>query len=163
VPAIVIGVASVLILVVNIGTPEIFTAVTSVAVIMIYLAYLLVTAPLLVRRLRGRWPDPTAQSSGYFSMGRLGLPVNILAVLWGGGMALNLAWPREAVYGSGALRWIAFIFIGAVSLIGLGWFFAKGRHQLGTLPEHMAEQIDQQLGEPTGAEPTTKPTAGEQA
>ncbi|HTF51431.1 MAG TPA: amino acid permease [Pseudonocardia sp.] len=141
IPAIVIGVASVLILVVNIGTPEIFTAITSVAVIMIYLAYLLVTAPLLVKRLRGEWPEPGG-SGGYFSLGRFGLPVNIIAVLWGAGMALNLAWPRSAVYGDGPLRWIAFIFIGAIVAIGLGWFFARGRHQLGCLPEHMAKQMD---------------------
>ncbi|WP_051343013.1 APC family permease [Pseudonocardia spinosispora] len=152
VPAIVIGVAAVLILVVNIDTPEIFTAVTSVAVIMIYLAYLLVTAPLLLKRLRGEWPEKTATPSGYFSLGRWGLPVNILAVLWGAGMALNLAWPRASVYGEGAVRWIAFIFIGALVLIGLGWFFGKGRHQLGCLPEHMAKQLD--------IDPTT---AGEQA
>ena len=43
------GVVAVLILVVNIGSPQIFTAVTSVAIIMIYLAYLLVTAPMLRR------------------------------------------------------------------------------------------------------------------
>jgi amino acid transporter len=146
VPAILIGVVAVLILVVNIGTPEIFTAVTSVAVIMIYLAYLLVTAPLLVRRLRGQWPDPGA-APGYFSLGRFGLPVNILATLWGAGMALNLAWPREAVYGAGVLRWIAFLFIGALSVIGLAWFLLRGRHQLGCLPEHMAKQLD--------ADPTT--------
>jgi amino acid transporter len=142
VPAIVIGIASVLILVVNIGTPEIFTAVTSVAVIMIYVAYVLVTGPLLIKRLRGQWPDADGKRSGYFSLGRWGLPVNIIAVLWGGGMALNLAWPREAVYGTGALRWIAFIFIGAIVAIGLAWFFARGRQQLGCLPEHMAKQLD---------------------
>ena len=130
-----------LILVVNIGTPEIFTAVTSVAVIMIYLAYLLVTAPLLVRRLRGQWPDPGA-APGHFSLGRFGQPVNILAVLWGVGMALHLAWPREAVYGAGVLRWIALLFIGALSVIGLSWFLLRGRHQLGCLPEHMAKQLD---------------------
>ena len=26
--------------------------------------------------------------------------VNIIAVVWGAGMALNLAWPREAIYGT---------------------------------------------------------------
>jgi urea carboxylase system permease len=141
VPAVLIGVVAVLILVVNIGTPKIFTAVTSVAIIMIYIAYLLVTGPLLLKRLRGEWPD--AGSKGYFTLGRFGLPVNILAVIWGAAMAVNLAWPREEVYGEGALAWIAFIFIGAIVLIGLGWFFAKGRHQLGTLPEHMAKNLEQ--------------------
>ena len=141
IPAILIGVVAVLILVVNIGTPQIFTAVTSVAVIMIYLAYLLVTVPMLVKRFRGQWPGPGATQGGYFSLGKLGLPVNVIAVLWGAGMALNLAWPREDVYGSGPLRWIAFIFIGAVALVGLAWFRLKGRHRLGTLPEHQAEQM----------------------
>lgn len=145
VPAILIGVASVLILVVNIGSPAIFTAVTSVAIIMIYIAYLLVTGPMLLKRLRGQWPGPEGASSGYFSLGRLGLPINILAVLWGAAMALNLAWPRADVYGEGVLRWIAFIFIGAVALIGLLWFRLKGRHQLGTLPEHMAKQMEGEL------------------
>ncbi|MBC3189805.1 amino acid permease [Pseudonocardia sp. C8] len=137
VPAVVIGVVATAILVVNIGTPEIFTAVTSVAVIMIYLAYLLVTVPLLVKRLRGQWPRPD-RPRGFFTLGRWGLPVNLVAVVWGAAMALNLAWPREDVYGSGVLRWIAFLFIGAVAVAGLVWFRLKGRHQLGTLPEHAA-------------------------
>ena len=68
---------------------------------------------MLVKRFRGEWPGPDAKSSGYFSLGRWGLPVNIVAVLWGGLMALNLAWPREDVYGEGLLAWTAFIFIGA--------------------------------------------------
>ncbi len=140
IPAVVIGVASVLILVVNIGTPKIFTAVTSVAIIMIYVAYLLVTVPLLRKRLNGEW---RTGGDGYFSLGKLGLPINILAVLWGGAMALNLAWPREEVYGEGALAWIAFIFIGAVVLIGLAWFQLKGRHSLGVLPEHVAKRLEE--------------------
>ncbi|NQX05189.1 amino acid permease [Rathayibacter sp. VKM Ac-2856] len=134
-PAVLIGVLAVLILVVNIGTPEIFTAVTSVAVILIYLAYLLVTVPLLVRRLRGRWPTADAPA-GYFSLGRLGLPVNVVAVLWGAAMTVNLAWPRTEVYGDGPLRWIALIVVAAVVTTGLLWFRLHGRHRLGVLPEH---------------------------
>ena len=148
IPAVLIGMVAVLILVVNIGTPAIFTAVTSVAVIMIYLAYLLVTAPMLVKRLRGVWPGPDAGRSGYFSLGRFGLPVNILAVVWGAAMALNLAWPRAEVYGEG-LRWIAFIFIGAIIVLGLAWYHTKGKHQVGTLPEHMARNME---GAPDGTQ-----------
>jgi urea carboxylase system permease len=141
IPAVLIGVVAVLILAVNIGSPTIFTAVTSVAVIMIYLAYLLVTVPMLIKRFRGQWPGPGASNRGYFSLGKLGLPVNILAVLWGAAMALNLAWPRAELYGPGLLSWIAFIFIGAIVVFGLAWFQTKGRHQVGTLPEHMASHI----------------------
>ncbi|OLT13169.1 amino acid permease [Pseudonocardia sp. CNS-139] len=141
VPAVVIGVAALLILVVNIGTPEIFTAVTSVAIIMIYVAYLLVTLPMLGRRLRGQWPGPDAPA-GRFSLGRWGLPVNIVAVVWGVAMAVNLAWPRPDVYGEGVLSWIAFIFIGAVALLGLAWYALRGRHRVGTLPEHAAKELE---------------------
>lgn len=136
VPAVVIGALAVLILVVNIGTPEIFTAVTSVAVVLIYLAYLLVTVPLLLRRLRGRWPTADAPS-GYFSLGRLGLPVNVVAVLWGAAMAVNLAWPRVEVYGDdGPLQYVAVIVVGVVVAVGLAWFTLRGRRRLGVLPEH---------------------------
>ena len=47
----------------------------------------------------GQWPPADLAAGGYFTMGRWGMFVNIVAVLWGAGMALNLAWPREAVYG----------------------------------------------------------------
>jgi urea carboxylase system permease len=148
VPAVLIGVVAVLILVVNIGTPAIFTAVTSVAVIMIYVAYLLVTVPMLVKRLRGEWPGPDAKQGGYFSLGRWGLPVNIVAVVWGAVMALNLAWPRVEVYGE-SFRWIAFIFIGGIAALGLAWYHAKGKHRVGTLPEHMARNME---GAPDGTQ-----------
>jgi urea carboxylase system permease len=141
VPAVLTGVVAVLILVVNIGSPQIFTAVTSVAIIMIYLAYLLVTAPMLRRRLRGEWPGPNPPQ-GYFSLGRWGLPINILAVVWGAAMALNLAWPRPEVFGQGVLRFLPLLFIGAIIVLGLAWFRAKGRHQLGCLPEHMARNLE---------------------
>lgn len=143
IPSIVVGVLALIILVVNIGSPEVFTAVTSVAIIMIYIAYLLVTGPMLLRRLRGQWPDAAARGSGYFSLGKLGLPVNILAVLWGVVMSINLAWPREAVYGAGWLAWSAFIFIGAIIVVGLAWYGLRGRHRVGTLPEHMAQQLEE--------------------
>jgi amino acid transporter len=58
---------------------------------MIYLSYLFGTVAMLRARLRG-WPTKAAP----FSLGRWGLTVNVLAILWGGGMLLNIAWPRAA-------------------------------------------------------------------
>ncbi|MCW0213720.1 MAG: amino acid permease, partial [Pseudonocardia sp.] len=116
---------------------------TSVAIIMIYIAYLLVTVPMLVKRFKGEWPGPDARKGGYFSLGKLGLPINLLAVAWGAAMAINLAWPRADVYGEGVMSWIAFIFIGAVMAAGLAWFHLRGRHKLGTLPEHLAKQMEE--------------------
>jgi urea carboxylase system permease len=140
VPAVVIGLIAILILVINVGQPKIFTVLTSIAIIMIYLAYLMVTGPLLKKRLQGQWPPKDLKEGGYFTMGRWGLPVNIFAVLWGAGMALNLAWPREAVYGTPWYNtWGAFVYIGIILGLGLIWYFTVGKKNIGTLKSHAAE------------------------
>ena len=137
VPAVLIGVIAELILVLNIGQPKIFTVLTSIAVIMIYLAYLMVTVPLLRKRLAGQWPPPDLAAGGYFTMGRWGMLVNIVAVLWGAGMALNLAWPRVAVYGAPWYNtWGAFVYISIILGAGVWWYAIKGRHHIGTLASH---------------------------
>lgn len=137
VPAIVIGVLAVLILVININQPKIFTVLTSIAIIMIYLAYLMVTGPLLKKRLQGQWPPKDLKEDGYFTMGRWGMFVNIVAVVWGAAMALNLAWPREAVYGTPWYNtWGAFVYIGIILATGLLWYGLKGRHHIGVLRSH---------------------------
>jgi urea carboxylase system permease len=153
VPAVVIGVLALAVLVLNIRQPQIFTALTSIAVVMIYLAYLLVTVPMLISRLRGRWPLPAEQ--GRFSLGRWGLPVNVLAVLWGAGMALNLAWPRREVYNATGeqhwyLQWAAFVLIGGIVALGLGWYLLRQRSRTGVLPEH-ALAVDPATPPPTPA------------
>ncbi|MEU0372164.1 amino acid permease [Streptomyces sp. NPDC006283] len=148
VPAVLIGCVGVVILVININQPQIFSVITSIAIIMIYVAYLMVTVPLLVQRLRGRWKP----AEGRFSLGRLGLPVNVLAVLWGAAMSINLAWPRASVYNASGpqhwyLRWGAFLFIGVVALGGFAYYWFVQRHRTGVLAEHAAQAAE--IGDPT--------------
>jgi urea carboxylase system permease len=143
VPAVITGIIAILILLVNIRQPQIFTVLTSIGIIMIYIAYLLVTVPMLVARLRGGWPPAGAATSGYFSLGRLGLAINIVAVAWGALMALNLAWPRKEVYNATEpfhwyLQWGAFLFIGIVLFGGLVYYRLVQRHKTGVLAEHAA-------------------------
>jgi urea carboxylase system permease len=139
VPAVTIGIIAVIILVINIGQPKIFTVLTSIAIIMIYMAYLMVTGPMLKKRLQGQWPPKDLKEGGYFTMGRWGLLVNIVAVVWGVGMAVNLAWPRTAVYGEPWYNtWGAFVYIGVILGFGLLWYFVKGRHHIGCLESHAA-------------------------
>jgi urea carboxylase system permease len=146
-PAVVIGVIAALILVVNIGQPKIFTVLTSIAVIMIYLAYLMVTVPQLVRRLRGQWPPADLAAGGYFTLGRWGMLINIFAVLWGAGMALNLAWPREAVYGTPWYNtWGAFAYTGVILGVGLLWYALKGRYHIGCLASHAVTDPVEAMG-----------------
>jgi len=143
VPALITGAVAIGILLVNIRQPQIFTVVTSIGIIMIYIAYLLVTVPMLRSRLRGRWPPAGAQAAGYFSLGRFGLVVNVLAVGWGVFMVLNLAWPRKAVYNATEpfhwyLQWGGFLVIGVVFFGGLAYYRLVQRHKTGVLAEHAA-------------------------
>jgi hypothetical protein len=58
---------------------------------MIYLSYFLGNLAILFARLRG-WPKVKTP----FSLGKWGIPVNLLALVWGGSMLVNFAWPRAA-------------------------------------------------------------------
>jgi urea carboxylase system permease len=123
VPAALVGAVAALILVVNVGQAQLFSAITSVAVVIVYAAYLLVTAPTLIRRLR-RPPAPPTGADGerLFHLGRFGLPVNILAVAYGIVMMGNIAWPRAAVYdpagGHWYLRFFAPLFLAGAAVVG---------------------------------------------
>src|SRR6478752_2173016 len=89
--AVLVGVGAAILLLINLGHAGVFTALTSTCIVLLYLAYRCVTAPMLYRRLKG-WPTelgPQDDELGkpVFSLGRWGLPINILAVVWGLAMA----------------------------------------------------------------------------
>lgn len=99
--SVLIGLLCIGVLMVNVGNSAIFATLASVCIVLIYLAYLSVTAPLLYRRLRG-WPasrnQVDAEGLPLFSLGRYGLIVNVLAVVYGTLMVVNLAWPRAEIF-----------------------------------------------------------------
>ncbi|TJZ78239.1 amino acid permease [Rhodococcus oryzae] len=124
-PSVLIGLLCVAVLAVNVGNSAIFTTLSSVCIVLIYLAYLMVTVPLLVRRLSG-WPTggPQVDAEGrpLFSLGKFGIPVNIAAVLYGALMVVNLSWPRAEIFNPTGefplLQWAAPLTVAAVVLIG---------------------------------------------
>ncbi len=139
VPSIVIGVVTIGLLVLNVGNQRAFFVLTSVAIIMFYIAYLCVTGPLLIARLRHQWPTP--EHGPYFSLGRWGLPVNLLAVIFQVGVMVNLAWPRVAVYGHDRwyYQWGAFVFVGILGGVGVAYYLVALRGRRTTvLAEHRA-------------------------
>lgn len=124
--SVVVGVLAAAVLVVNVKQGSLFLALSSVCIVMLYLAYLFVTVPLLLRRLRGwpaRQPEFTTDAGDrLFGLGRWGVLINAGAVIYGVAMMINLAWPRVAVYnpygGSWYLQWLApLVVIGSV-LVG---------------------------------------------
>jgi urea carboxylase system permease len=136
VPSIVSGLLAALILLVNIGKPQLFTIVTSVAVVLVYIAYFLVTIPLLSKRLKG-WPADQGEG-GLFYMRGWGVIVNGFAAIYGVVMTVNLLWPRSVIYGPGNDAWGGVIFVGVVLVAGLVYFNTVQRHKSGVLEEHRA-------------------------
>lgn len=138
-PAIVVGLLATLILVVNINFPQIIEVLTSVAVVWANLTYLLVTVPLLRMRLAG-WPfGGRVAAPGVFSMGRWGLPVNVMAVAWGGLVVLNIGWPRPEIYGAAWYRrYGAVLSTGGVVALGAAYYGLVRRHHVGILEDHRA-------------------------
>jgi urea carboxylase system permease len=120
VPAIVVGALAIALLLVNVGEASLFTALASVCIVMLYGAYLMVTLPMLVRRLRGWSPDV---GDGLFSLGRFGLAINAGAVVYGAAMMVNIGWPRASVYdpngGHWYLQWFAVLFVAGSLLLGV--------------------------------------------
>lgn len=79
----------------------------------IYIAFQLVVLAALIARSRG-W-----QPSGKFTLGRWGFPVNICALVYGVGGALNLAWPRgDAAWYD---KWIVVLGCAIVAGVGLAY------------------------------------------
>jgi hypothetical protein len=126
----VVGVGAAIALAVNWNQSAVFTALASLCVAMLHLAYLGVTLPLLVERLRlrragGLEPGVAEDGRPLFSLGRFGIAVNAVAVVYQVVMVVmvvNLVWPRAAIYdltgGTWWLQWSALLFIGLTLLIG---------------------------------------------
>ncbi|HEV7184251.1 MAG TPA: amino acid permease [Leifsonia sp.] len=133
--SLVVGVGAAVALLCNLGQVALFTALSSLCIAMLYLAYLGVTGPLLVRRIR-RWApldDGTVDEAGkpLYRLGRWGIPLNALAVGYQIFMIVNLAWPRSEIYDltghSWWLQWSALLFIGGTLLIGAAYYLATHR------------------------------------
>ncbi|GAA4169689.1 APC family permease [Gryllotalpicola koreensis] len=127
VTSIVVGVGAALVLLADIGQSALFTALTSLCIAMLYLAYLGVTVPLLIERIRearggGRVHGVDEHGKPLFSLGRWGIAINALAIVYQVLMVVNLAWPRSAVYDLTGhtwwLQWSALLFIGLTLVVG---------------------------------------------
>jgi urea carboxylase system permease len=132
-PALVVGVLAAALLLLNFASPEAFLAIGTTCIVMLYLAYAMVTGPLLVRRLRGEFTSAGTDETGarLFSLGRWGIPVNALALLYGLLMTVNLAWPRATVYdpagGHWYFQWFTVLFLAATLALGAGYRAYRAR------------------------------------
>jgi amino acid transporter len=122
--SVVVGVGAAIALAVNWNQSAVFLALASLCIAMLYLAYLGVTVPLLVVRIKNRGLESGVDEDGkpLFSLGRFGILINAAAIVYQVGMVINLAWPRKEIYdleGRGWwLQWSALLFIGLTVLVG---------------------------------------------
>jgi amino acid transporter len=146
-PALLTGGLTVVVLLINLGNQRAFFILTSTAIILFYIPYLMVTGPMLVRRLRGGWPRP--EHGPYFKLGRWGTVVNLVAVVYGAAMTINLIWPRAEVYGSDHwyFQWGAVIVTGLIVIIGAIMLYVRRRTwgSAHTSPEHMPDNAPDTL------------------
>jgi hypothetical protein len=105
---------------------------------MIYLSYFLGNIVIMRARMRG-WPKISAP----FSLHRWGPVVNVLALLYGGAMLVNFAWPRVASnpepsqtggllsFGIGFVDKIPILWLVVlvITIIGLIYYLAVGRRK----------------------------------
>jgi amino acid transporter len=131
-PAVVVGALAGALLLLNFVSPDAFLAIGTTCIVMLYLAYAMVTGPQLVRRLKGTLPGGGTDETGrpLFSLGRWGVPVNALALAYGLFMTINLAWPRAEVYdpsGSGWwFQWFTLLFLLVTVGVGLLYRMTRG-------------------------------------
>jgi urea carboxylase system permease len=118
------GLAALIILVVNLQFPKVFELVTSIAILWANLAYWIVVAVQLKNRIISA--RKRIDKDAKFSLGKWGLPVNILALIWSSFMVINVSWPRTATYG---VEWYnqyaAWIYTAGLICIGLFIYYYK--------------------------------------
>ncbi len=98
--------------------------ITTGAAGLIYLSYTLTDIVLLRARRRG-WPQGRAP----FSLGRWGLPINVLAVIWGCAMLANFAWPRALTNPSVGLIPIFELTVIVLLVVGGAYWLGVQRHR----------------------------------
>jgi amino acid transporter len=140
VPAVLVGAIAMLILAFNIYNQYAFEVIIALGIIFMYLAYLGVTIPLLQRRLNG-WPGNLSSANDrLFSLGRFAVITNVLAVIYGISMSVNLAWPRDYFYGT---KWYQqygpITGITVVVVSGLALYYGRQQYHGTVLAEHRAD------------------------
>jgi urea carboxylase system permease len=142
VPAVTVGVIAIAILAFNWANARAFTIIISMGIILMYIAYLMLTTQLLRQRSLG-WPGNLADArDGLFKLGSWGYVTNIAAILYGAAMIVNLMWPRVEFYGPlWYQKWGPILITLVLFAIGFAIYYGGRREKVGVLAEHQAPVV----------------------
>ena len=104
------GVA-VVIVILGQATPKVYELLINFSAAGFFAAYLFPLTGSLWQRVSGRW------SASPFSLGRAGLTVTAVAMIFAALEFVNIAWPR-AVYPQWYLNWAVWIAVGVLAVTG---------------------------------------------
>jgi urea carboxylase system permease len=100
---------------------QVEAVLVAVTVVMIYLAYAICVGATLVARLRG-WP----RQQSNFSLGKAGLAINVIALIYQVAMIINLAWYRPVATAPWYLN-LAVLFVPIIMVLGGIYYYAVVR------------------------------------
>jgi len=120
------GLGAIIILAMNIQFPKVFELVTSIAILWANLAYWIVVALQLKNRVKSARNGVDMDAK--FNLGKWGLPVNILALIWSSFMVINVSWPRTATYGfEWYNQYAAWIYTVGLICVGVFIYYLKSK------------------------------------
>ena len=121
---------AILIDLINIGSSTAFTALISLTTVSLYASYMLPIVLMVKRRLRNDEP-----CFGPYTLGRYGLLVNVIAILWGTFAVIFELFPTEMPVTAANMNYASVVFGSAVIFSLATWFLYGGKTFKGPVNE----------------------------
>lgn len=109
---------------IQIGSTAAFNAVLSLSTLGLYISYLIPLILLVLKRFTSPWNIP----QGTFSLGKFGLPMNLLAILFSSYFVIFLPFPATVPVTAENMNYAGPV-LGFVMLFACGDWIVRGRHQ----------------------------------
>ena len=115
---------------INIASSTAFSAIISLTTVSLYASYILPIAIMIRRRLRNDEPK-----FGPYTLGRYGLLVNVIAILWGTFAVIFEVFPTEMPVTAANMNYASLMFGSTVIFSLATWFLYGGKSFQGPVNE----------------------------
>ena len=115
---------------INVASSTAFSAIISLTTVSLYASYILPIAIMIRRRLRNDEPK-----FGPYTLGRYGLLVNVIAILWGTFAVIFEVFPTEMPVTAANMNYASLMFGSTVIFSLATWFLYGGKSFQGPVNE----------------------------